>query len=274
MLRVILELPHVGASNQAPPAGRAGLVDRRHGPERGWAWGCYRTWSDLGPIHTSSLHTLSSVFSPAVDTLVLAPLTSVYPSPKLDQLDEVSGVTALFPKEPFPTCPAGKCERAATAAGTERAGPHLLGCILTRLGSRTRDMNPAETAGSLPCHLSADPDKASQAQWPGFLSGVPSIWEFLSLSLFPLFLFGKFDQVASDIAALRLKSKPELQLPEPLPRLHGDRLWPQSAMDRQQQFFHTWASHALLYPAWPSLASPRPCAPPSSTHTARWLWAS
>lgn len=43
-------------------------------------------------------------------------------------------------------------------------------------------MSPGGATGSLPCHHTAHPDRASPAQGPGHLSGVASGWEFLSLS--------------------------------------------------------------------------------------------
>lgn len=88
-----------------------------------------------------------------------------------------------------------------------------------------------------------------------------SVWELLSSSSssppFPLFLFGKFDQVASERAALGLKSKPELQLQESLPGFHGDGLWPPVPLGAEQGFPHKGRL--------------RPCSMPRSTHTAGWL---
>lgn len=204
------------------PEHRAGR--HPHGVEPGLLQGA-GVWIPQRPVHMGpdpqifrcacsghSHAALPSGFSPAFDFLVPT-LTSVSPSPKVGQLDEVSGFPTLFPKEPFLTHPTGKHKRAAAPAETGRAGPTWFGCT-------TMACSPEEVhepwggygVSALPPHCPPRQGFPSSGPRPSFWGGF-RLGISLSLFFLPLFLFGKFDQVASEKAALGLKSKPELRAP-------------------------------------------------------------
>lgn len=93
------------------------------------------------------------------------------------------------------------------------------------------------------------PKLGGQAFFLGWLQFGNFVSSSSSPPSFPLFLSGKFDQVASERAELGLKSKPELQLQESLPGFHGDRLVATSTPGRGARTPSQGQALALL-PAW------------------------
>ena len=188
-------------------------------------------------------------------------LTSVSPSPKVGQWMRSVVFQPVFQKNIFLHTPLGNMKRQPLQQ-TGRAGCHLPqphSCPVQASGKEGQE--PWRGCGVSALPPFCQPRQGFLSRWPGLLSGVASVWELLSSSSssppFPLFLFGKFDQVASGRVAFGLKSKPELQLQESLPGFHGDGLWPPVPLGAEQGFPHK--------------GRPRPCSTPRSTHTAGWL---
>ena len=178
-------------------------------------------------------------------------------------MNEVSGFPACFLKERFPTRPTGNMKRPPLQQ-TGRAGCHLLrphsrpvqapGQEGQETQRRLQGLCPA-TILPIQTRLPKLDSQAFFLRWlqSGNLSPPPPP----PAPAFPLVLFGKFDQVASERAALGLKSKPELQLQESLPGFHGDGLWPPVPLRAEQGLPHR--------------GRPRLCSMPRSTHAAGWL---
>lgn len=135
-------------------------------------------------------------------------VTSVFPSPKVDQW-----FSSAFSKRTRSRCPPGNMKGQPLPRRQEGQGPSCRGCAPCSQAPWEEGRKPGRGCGVSCPHSATQTRLPKVSGWAFFLEWLCLGNLSLSHSFFPLFLFGKFDQVASERTASGMKSKPELWAP-------------------------------------------------------------